>query len=188
MTVHEDVLNKEDIYRLGRLQSECLPLSTFSSLGAGFAREAYRFFERSPHERVFPKRVDGRVECVAVFSFKRQSLAKRLLLNTDFVFRAPYYLWRRDIRRRFLERPVVTSPEVPELLILFTDPGRRSQGLGGSLIEECEKVIRRDGHHRYIVHTADEPQGGAYKFYMKQGFERDTVETPGRSCLLSKRL
>jgi GNAT superfamily N-acetyltransferase len=61
-----------------------------------------------------------------------------------------------------------TSP--PELLQIFVDPARRSQSLGGLLLERIEALLRARGVLEYCARTPARDNDATLRFYSRRQF------------------
>jgi len=65
---------------------------------------------------------------------------------------------------------VVRNPH-PEMRLLSVLPAHRNKGIGGKLIDFCEKMARRDGDSVITLHTTD-LMAVAKAMYERRGYER----------------
>ena len=171
-------------WQIAALHVASLPESLVSQLGKNYARHFYRYMARSDAEYLLLE-VDGKqVRGACVVTTAAGSLKRRLLLRTPVI---PWYFLKvartcavrlgRGLGRHLSEEvsdssnmSLNLSPEVPELILLFTSPNFRGTGVGSLLLARCERLLQQLQFHEYWLKTIDEPDNAALGFYKKRGF------------------
>jgi GNAT superfamily N-acetyltransferase len=152
-----------------------------SVIGWKAVRGMYGYIDRSKHEYMRVQERDGVIVGVYVLSLSPHTLVRRLLVSTWLLlwtamclFRVP---WVRIIRQQMVSTPETGGTprrhetEVrPEVLLLFTDPVCRGQGIGGELMAQGECVLREHGFGSYVVKTISAASNRALGFYEGLGF------------------
>lgn len=172
--VHLDTINAPDIDRLSELHVAALPDSMVSLLGRRYARAFYRYIVCSRQEILCVVRNSaGLVDAALVVSLSPTTLETRLAYSTrlllSMVIRAPR-LPLGQMAREFLRPRPSSTVELPELIIIFTDPRCQGRGIGRSLVRLCEASLRERQLESYVVKTENLPENGALKFYTRLGF------------------
>lgn len=172
-----DPLKHEDLMRVAELHAACLPDSQVSKLGPRYARSYYRYIVRSPHEHLFLERVEDQIAGVCVLSLDPRALERRLLFGSALVpailVRPQAVQWSSKLRR---SRPATDHalPEslasLPEVLQIYTADIARGRGIGASLLNQTESLLRSRGISEYIIKTVDSEDNRALSFYEKNGF------------------
>ena len=170
MTTIDENLKSTDITQLAQLQISCLPDSPLSKFGIGFAESLFRYFDRSSNEILLVERIKGKIESAAVISCKIETLSVRLLVNTNFIWHSPFFIWRKDVWSSFLSSAVEDMPVLPQLFILMTSEENRSTGIGSHLVSLSNKILSDFGYNQYCVRTSVEEDNLATKFYLKNNF------------------
>ncbi len=167
-------LANADLARLADLQVRCLPESLISLFGHSYTRRFYRYAARSDLETVFCARIHDTVVGGGVLSYAPATLTRRLLTATPLLLWAPVIPWRAPLRRAALDMLRDKHGEmpdgVPELLLIFTAPEVRGQGVGRAVLERCARTVEDAGHDRYVVRTTTDPESATVKFYLAAGF------------------
>lgn len=164
-----DSLDRDDVATLARLQTQLLPTSLVSRLGAHYARSFFRYVARSSRELVLVERdAGGRVAAGCVASLEIGSLQRRLVLST-------WLLPALALHPMILVSALGGSSEpsgAVELVLLFTSQAARGTGAGSRLVARCESELARRGIRHYQVRTFADPNDPAYRFYIRRGFRQ----------------
>jgi ribosomal protein S18 acetylase RimI-like enzyme len=174
-------LSEQDLARIAELHVRSIDDSIPTMLGARYARAFFRYLARAPFEHLFVERVHGRIESVCVVSMAPDTVYLRTLRATlpQLALGAALALFRSGKFRRFLVRFVADllrgtagQPHAPEITYIFTNPDRRSCGIGRSLVRRVDEFLAERGVPTYYVRTIDETWNRALGFYDAQGFLR----------------
>ncbi len=192
MTVVDDVLGERDIARLARMHVDALPESMVSLFGEPYARAFYRYCASSAEELLLVERERGELSGACLVSLMPDTLSRRLLTRTPLLLFAPLAARRLPLRAmlqgmlRGAARPAEPStPRAPEILLIFTIPEARSQGLGARLLARCEQELLSRGLQQLLVRTRDDPANRAIKFYERAQFKRIAARSKhGKRLLL----
>lgn len=193
MTAVDDVLHERDIARLARMHVEALPESLVSLLGEAYARAFYRYCASSAEELLLVERDRGELAGACLVSLAPETLSRRLLTRTPLLLFAPLAVRRLPLRamlRGAAQPSEPPPPRAPEILLIFTVPEARSQGLGARLLARCEQLLQSRGLHKLLVRTRDDPANRAIKFYERAQFNRIAARSKygKRLVLLEKSL
>ncbi len=181
-----DALDAGDIELLARMHVESLPGSLVSAIGNRYARAFYRYIAESPTEIVLLHRQGKALVGACIVSLEPSTMSRRLLRHTPLAFHAALAIRRLPLRAMLTaKRPVTKAPSGPEIVLIFTLPGVRSNGLGRRLLERCDAYLAERGHARLLVKTRDEASNRAIAFYERSGFARHSqVEQYGKRLVL----
>ena len=106
-------------------------------------------------------------------SLAPETLSRRLLARTPLLLCAPLAIRRLPLRAMLLgaTQPAAPSqPPGPEILLIFTVPELRGQGLGARLLARCEQLLLARGLATVLVKTRDDAANRALKFYERAQF------------------
>jgi ribosomal protein S18 acetylase RimI-like enzyme len=173
VTVVDDVLHEGDIARLSRMHVAALPESMVSLVGELYARAFYRYCASSSQELLLVEREGGELCGACLVSLAPDTLSRRLLTRTPLLLFAPLAIRRLPLRAMLpsATRPSdAPSPSGPEILLIFTVPELRGQGLGARLLARCEHLLFARGLNRLLVKTRDDPENRALRFYERARF------------------
>jgi ribosomal protein S18 acetylase RimI-like enzyme len=174
VSVVDQVLREGDIARLARMHVAALPESLVSLLGERYARAFYRYCATTSEELLLLERERGELVGACLVSLEPETLSRRLLTRTPLLFFAPLALRRLPLRAMLLGAARSADPQQPrgpEILLIFTVPEQRSQGLGARLLGSCEQQLLSRGLQRVLVKTRDEAANRALKFYERAQFK-----------------
>ncbi|MEO8177417.1 MAG: GNAT family N-acetyltransferase [Deltaproteobacteria bacterium] len=188
MTVVDDVLQEGDIARLARMHIAALPESLVSLLGEQYARAFYRYCAATSEELLFVERERGELSGACLVSLAPETLSRRLLTRTPLLLFAPLAIRRLPLRAMVLGAAQPAAPQQPrgpEILLIFTAPELRSQGLGARLLGRCEQLLLSRGLHTLLVKTRDDTANRALQFYERAQFKPIAVRSKyGKRLLL----
>jgi ribosomal protein S18 acetylase RimI-like enzyme len=198
MTVVDDVLGARDIALLARMHVESLPESMVSRVGERYARAFYRYLARSPEELVLLDREEttGDLRGACIVSLAPDTLSRRLLYRTPLPLHAALAVRRLPLGAMLAGagakvtggRTRSPEPLCPEILLIFTVPAARSQGLGARLLERCEALLAARGVDQLRVRTRDDPANRALGFYERASFTRvASLSTHGKQLVLFRK-
>ncbi len=187
--VDDNLLDRSDYNRLGDLLVSVLPSSTVSLFGAGFAASVFNYLSRSSSEFIVVERINGTIEGAAVVTTDRQSLARRLLLQTNLMLKLPFHLCNRGVWRMLFGKSDNVYISDPELVFIFLSPEHRSKGLGSIMLRRIEARLNEMAFPAYCVRT-EEDNDKAINFYNREGFEYNfKFNYAGQTfCLMTKQL
>lgn len=193
MSVVDRVLQEGEIAQLARMHVAALPESLVSLLGERYARAFYRYCATTSEELLLLEHERGELVGACLVSLEPETLSRRLLTRTPLLLCAPLALPRLPWRAMLLGavRPAEPKqPPGPEILLIFTVPELRSQGLGARLLRSCEQQLLSRGLHRVLVKTRDDAANRALKFYERAQFSPIAARSKygKRLVLLEKRL
>jgi GNAT superfamily N-acetyltransferase len=177
VSVVDDRLSDADLAVLARMHVEALPESLVSRLGERYARSFYRYLARSSEELILLERRAGALHAACIVSLAPATLSRRLVYRTSLPV-AALRAWRRLPWRGLLGggggggAAEVTQPPGPEILLIFTVPGGRGQGVGARLLARCEALVAARGGGRLLVKTRDDAANRAVQFYERAAFRR----------------
>lgn len=175
MTVVADRLDERDVAQLARMHVEAIPESLISRVGERYARAFYRYVARSEDELLLVERDGSALAGGCLVSLAPETLSRRMLRHTPLAVMAPFAIHRLPLRvmaRSVLEPAGAPKPPGPEILLIFTDPARRSRGLGARLLARCEALLIARGIPTLLVQTRDDPANRAIQFYDRARFQR----------------
>jgi GNAT superfamily N-acetyltransferase len=173
VTIVDDVLQEGDLARLACMHVVALPESLVSLLGEQYARAFYRYCASTSEELLLVERERGELSGACLVSLAPETLSRRLLTRTPLLLFAPLAIRRLPLRAMLLgatEPAAAQQPLGPELLLIFTIPEGRSQGLGARLLARCEQQLLSRGLQKLLVKTRDDPSNRALKFYERARF------------------
>lgn len=173
MSVVADVLQEGDIARLAHMHVAALPESLVSLLGEPYARAFYRYCASASEELLLVERERGELSGACLVSLAPETLSRRLWTRTPLLLFAPLAIRRLPLRAMLLgaARPAAPQqPRGPEILLIFTAPELRGQGLGARLLACCEQQLRSRGLDKLLVKTRDDPANRALQFYERAQF------------------
>ena len=174
MSVIDQVLDEGDIARLARMHVAALPESLISLLGERYARAFYRYCATTPQELLLLERERGELSGACLVSLEPETLSRRLLLRTPLLLSSPLAVRRLPLQAMLLggaRSADPPQPRGPEILLIFTVPELRSQGLGARLLRCCEQQLLSRGLHRVLVKTRDDAANRALQFYERAQFK-----------------
>lgn len=167
-------LSEEDVDRLARLHLAELPTSIVSRLGLASVKSFYRYCVKSPNESVLVERDRvGAIVAAAVVTLDNATLERRLLTKTRASL--DLLLSPKIVFSILKSRSHTKMPRGAELVMLFTDPSHRGQGLASKLLERCREVVRKDGQRTMFVRTFTDPASVAYRFYDQRGLKLQSI-------------
>ena len=194
MTVVDDVLRERDIELVARMHVESLPESMVSRVGERYARAFYRYLARSPEELVLVDRDErGDLRGACIVSLAPGTLSRRLVYRTPLPFHAALAARRLPLAAMLgglagKRAPSAPQPPGPEILLIFTVPAARSQGLGATLLARCEALLAARGVDQLLVKTRDDPSNRALGFYERASFTRiGSLSTHGKQLALFRK-
>ena len=184
-------LSERDIGELGRMQCEVLFDFLVSRLGARYAAAYWRYVDRTGDEIALVRRdEEGHVAAACSVSLRPKLLTRRLATRTPLVlYVLPHVLsqWFLRTLAGFLSGGGDDLPDMPELVMLMTDPRHRREGMAQALVIAAEAELAARGATRYYVKTAAH-QTDAHAFYLANGFHQIArTEFGGMECLNSGR-
>ncbi len=185
-----DNLSDTDLDDLSEMYVRIFPASLLSNLGKGYLRTYHRFVDESDREEIIIIRGDEKIIGCAVLSLSSSTLLRRLIVHNPPVIDVIRLLLSfrfggiaSVLSKIFFKSSQRTEKETVnvELISLFTDPSRRGQGVGASLVEKCNALLKEKGIERYFVKTRDTPDNRAMDFYLRNGFKvTGAVEWTGK--------
>jgi GNAT superfamily N-acetyltransferase len=160
-------LTDADFARLAALHAALLPDSLVARLGEAYAARFWRYAAGSASESILLERESGRIAAAGLLSFQPGTLSRRLLLATPLVLH-----FARHLPRVFRAALGAGGPDsdLPELLILLTDPALQGRGLGRAVLARAEDELRRKGLDAYTVRSFADESHPAVRFYKAGGF------------------
>lgn len=167
-------LDSRELDVFARMHREVLPGSLVARLGADYTRKFYDYVNDSETEGLLTRRRDGRIVAGCVLSLDPSSLTRRLLLATPVASSALRAFGRLpwlQLVRGALSRGRDSAPSHPEIILIFTTPEARGQGLGAELVGDAESLVRGRGHDNIMVKTLADPGNRALAFYRRCGFD-----------------
>jgi ribosomal protein S18 acetylase RimI-like enzyme len=173
VTVVDDFLQEREIAQLARMHVQTLPESLISVLGEPYARAFYRYCASTSEELLLVERDRAELSGACLVSLAPETLSRRLLTRTPLLLFAPLAIHRLPLRAMLLgaARPAEPSqPRGPEILLIFTVPELRSQGLGARLLRRCEQQLSSRRLPKVLVKTRDDSTNRALKFYERAQF------------------
>jgi len=173
-----DTLSDTDIDDLSEMHVRNFHDSLLSDLGKSYLKTYYRFVDVSGSDEIIIIRDGVKIIGCAVLSLSAPTLLRRLIahhppvidvlrLVLTFRLRAIASVLSKIL---FKPRQEKEAGDV-ELISLFTDPSSRGMGIGTSLVEKCNALLKEKGIERYRVKTRDTPDNRAMDFYLRNGFK-----------------
>jgi ribosomal protein S18 acetylase RimI-like enzyme len=134
------------------------------------------------------ERERGELSGACLVSLAPETLLRRLLTRTPLLLFAPLAIRRLPLRAMLLGAAGSAGPQQPrgpEILLIFTVPELRSQGLGARLLASCERQLLARGLHKVLVKTRDDAANRALAFYERAQFTRIAARSKyGKRLLL----
>jgi GNAT superfamily N-acetyltransferase len=189
VTVVGDALRPDELALLARMHVEALPESLVSRLGERYVRAFYRYLAHSREELILVERRGEALTAACIVSLAPETLPGRLVYRTPLPLAAVRAFWRLPWRGllggRRARRPHLVQPPGPEILLIFTLPEARGQGVGQKLLARCEALLAARGATRLLVKTRDDAANRAVPFYERAAFTRiASVHKLGKQLVL----
>jgi ribosomal protein S18 acetylase RimI-like enzyme len=172
----EPSLDPGDGRRLAALHTTGLADAVLTLMGPGYLRRFYAFLVRSPREVVFVGRAGAEIVALCVVTWGEETVLARAVAATwpSFIARAAARLCVSAPFRRAcwgVLRAGRRSSHKPQILLLYADPARTGQGIGGRLLAFVEAGLA--GERVLYTKTDGGADNRAIAFYERHGFTVD---------------
>jgi GNAT superfamily N-acetyltransferase len=169
-------LDSGDGDHLATLHGNSLADGILTLMGGFYLRRFYAFLAKSPLETIFVGRAGGRIVALCVITWGEETVLARAVTATWPWFAAAAagrFIVSGPFRRACagVLRSGRRSSHKPQILLLYTDPARTGEGIGGRLLGFVESALAEE---RVLYSKTD---GGtdnrAITFYQRHGFTVD---------------